>query len=78
MYRYYYVTLCGFYRGQYAVVFAKSGDEAYSLAVKQLGILNVSTAYTEKAFERKKPYFKYYGHLRNPDEQAYLRRKRII
>ena len=75
---YYYVTLCAVYRGKYVTVFARNMEEAYRLAVKELGVLNVSTAYTERLFKHKKPYFKYFCEIYNPAKDEYLRRKRII
>ena len=76
--RLYYVTLCGDYRGKYINVYAKSGDEAYRLAVNEYGVLNVCSAYTEKGFEHIKSFVTYFGKLWNPAENDYLRRKKII
>ena len=51
--RHYYVTLCGPYRGKYVEIRSTNKDKAFDSVVKVYGILNVSSVYTEKAWERK-------------------------
>lgn len=79
MYRLYYITLCDAYFGCYVTVWAKKADEAFELAVKKYGVLNVSHVYTEKAWKGKyTTIFTYQGEIENKDRFDYLRKKKII
>lgn len=76
--RHYYVTLCAEYFGNYVDVNASSRDEAYNVAKKRFGVLNVSTVYTERAWDRKLTYWlNYAGKLENEEELKFLRRQKI-
>jgi hypothetical protein len=77
--RRYYITLCGEYFGKYVEVYARNEDSAYALAVKQFGLLNVGNVYTVRKWACKYTApFQSVGELYNPDNEKYLRRKKIL
>ena len=76
---YYFVTLCGKYFGYYVDVWARNKEQAYDLVSKVYGNMNTSTAYSANAWKDKyKSHLKYLGKVYNPEENEYLRRKKII
>ncbi len=78
MLRHYYITLCGSHFGEYADIYAADKDTAGALAEKRYGTLNVSTVYTEKAWEKKyTKCFRYIGRIENNAEKEYLKRHKI-
>lgn len=76
---YYFVTLCGKYFGYYVDVWARNKEQAYDLVRDVYGNMNTSTAYTASAWRDKAKWnMKYLGKVYNPEEDEYLRRKKII
>lgn len=74
----YYITLCAEHFGDYVDVNASSREEAYKIALNRFGVLNVSTVYTEREWNRKLTYWlKYVGALENEEELKFLRRQKI-
>ena len=78
MLRHYYITLCGDYFGQCVDICATDKESAVTLTEKVYGIMNVSTAYTDKAWAKKyTKCFRYIGKIENCEEKEYLRRRKI-
>ena len=80
MFRKYYVTLCGEdYFLNYVTVYAENREEAFGIADKEYGFFNVSSVYTEKAWQNKfTQTYSHLGELENKRRLEYLRSKRIV